>query len=80
MPKALRVTPWIHIIDYKSVGYLGLIPFLTGAFLSFNVVTLPYNLEKYVYFCVNYAAIILSFMGGVLWGYELTKPSKHQTI
>ena len=27
-------------------------------------------------FCVNYAAIILSFMGGVLWGYELVKPAK----
>ena len=74
--------PYYRLV--RSVGYLGLIPFVVGAFLSLKIVTLPYYSEKYLLsFCINYAAIILSFMGGVLWGYELMKPSetsKHMIV
>ena len=73
-----------NYILVRAVGYLGLIPFLSGAFLSLNIVSLPYNLENYtLLFCVYYSAIILSFMGGVLWGYELvesTNTSKNMII
>ena len=61
----------------RSVGYLGLIPFLAGAFLSITNISLPYELEHFTLnFCVQYSAIILSFMGGVLWGFELVNPAK----
>ena len=49
----------------KILGYAGLIPFITisiGCWIS-----LPY-LSDAIQLLINYAAIILSFMGAIYWG------------
>ena len=61
----------------RNIGYLGLIPFVSGAILSTGLIPSNADLQKWiVMFSIHYAAIILSFMSGVLWGFELL--SKHE--
>lgn len=50
----------------NSLGYLGLIPFAAGAWLSVSG-DLLISIEPDFLFA-SYSAIILSFLGGVLWG------------
>ena len=68
----------------RNIGYLGLIPFVSGAILSTGLIPSNTDLQKWiVLFSIHYAAIILSFMSGVLWGFELLtehKKSKHAII
>ena len=64
--------------DYKflkTIGYLGLIPFACGAIASLNIKFIPEIINDFVVvFSIHYASIILSFMGGVLWGFEISSP------
>ena len=62
--------------DYKflkTIGYLGLIPFACGAIASLNIKFIPDIVNDFtILFSIHYASIILSFMGGVLWGFEIS--------
>jgi len=55
---------------FNALGYLGLIPFVLGAWLAVTRTSL-YSLPPRLVF-VSYSAIILSFLGGVLWGRSLS--------
>ena len=55
----------------NTLGYLGLIPFAVGAALVATGATL-FALPAHVLF-ITYSAIILSFLGGVLWGRSLAR-------
>ena len=56
----------------RTIGYLGLLPFVAGAIISINLVSIPSNISEFIkLFSVHYASVILSFMGGVLWGFEI---------
>ena len=59
----------------KTLGYAGLIPFITFSIGSW--IEIPY-LYNTVYVLITYAAIILSFMGAIHWGMAMSKTdSKH---
>ena len=54
----------------KTLGYAGLIPFITFGIGSW--VETPY-LSNTIYVLITYAAIILSFMGAIHWGMAMSK-------
>ncbi len=54
-----------------ALGILGLLPFLGLGFLA----TLPDPSQRYVLLLLAYAAIILSFLGGVHQGFALIAPT-----
>ena len=57
----------------RTIGYLGLLPFFAGAIISMNLISIPSNISEFIkLFSVHYASVILSFMGGVLWGFEIS--------
>ncbi len=59
----------------RTIGYLGLIPFAAGAMISTGLISIPSNISEFIkLFSVHYASVILSFMGGVLWGFEMSDP------
>lgn len=59
----------------RTIGYMGLIPFICGAIISTNILPITRELHTIItLFSIHYASIILSFMGGVLWGFEISKP------
>tara|TARA_A100000164_G_C21796691_1_gene718545 strand:- start:219 stop:638 length:420 start_codon:yes stop_codon:yes gene_type:complete len=56
-------------MKYKIIlGYLGLIPFIFFTFqpFFFDILTID---ESYI-FLVGYGAIIISFLGGMSWGWQ----------
>ncbi len=56
-----------------GLGYAGLVPFIGLAILSILVsADEAYRVE---FFLLTYAAIILSFLGGVVWGRVMRKPN-----
>ncbi|MEZ5489640.1 MAG: DUF3429 domain-containing protein [Gammaproteobacteria bacterium] len=54
----------------NGLGYLGLLPFLAGAMLVLSGRSV-YSLQPGFLF-VSYSTVILSFLGGVLWGRSLS--------
>ena len=59
----------------RIIGYLGLLPFVAGAIVSTNLISIPSNISEFIkLFSIHYASVILSFMGGVLWGFEISDP------
>lgn len=55
---------------FNLLGYLGLLPFVFGAWLAITRTSLLSLPPRLVF--VSYSAIILSFLGGVLWGRSLS--------
>ncbi len=54
----------------KILTYLGSIPFLFGTVSYYFQVKSNIDFQ---YFVLSYSAIILSFLGGIHWGYALAK-------
>ena len=59
----------------KTLGYAGLIPFITFSIGCW--IEIPY-LYNTVYILITYAAIILSFMGAIHWGMAMSKTNNKQ--
>lgn len=60
----------------KTLGYAGLIPFITFSIGCW--IKIPY-LYNTVYALITYAAIILSFMGAIHWGMAMSKTDNKQS-
>ena len=61
----------------KIISTLGLLPFLFGAIGSLQLSLIQYNLNKFfLSLATLYAALILSFLGGCLFGFECLNKSK----
>lgn len=59
--------------DALRLGYAGLLPFLAGAVLVWLVRP---DVHPYVALALSgYAAVILSFLGGIHWGLAMREPS-----
>ena len=60
----------------KTVATLGLLPFLFGTIGSFQLSFIQDNLNKFfLNLSISYAALILSFLGGCLFGFECLNKS-----
>lgn len=61
------------------LGYLGLLPFLFTALVLWTSpwIVLPQSAGMIMQWEMYYAAIILSFMGGVRWGLAMMEPHIH---
>lgn len=53
--------------QHRYLGYGGLIPFVLLALASL------FNIDHATPFLLSYAALIFSFLGGILWGHSLQR-------
>lgn len=61
----------------KIITALGLIPFFTGAVATFKLPIFNLNVEIFlIKFSLFYASLILSFLGGCLFGFECLTENK----
>ncbi|MGV6800992.1 MAG: DUF3429 domain-containing protein [bacterium] len=58
------------------LGYIGLLPFFAAMLIVYMAPTVfSYTFAgHYLIWCLNYSAIILSFLGGIRWGFVLMDP------